>query len=1625
MKPTTTTIKKLLFIKFLLLTLLNCNYLFAQEPITITYEGEVQCMEFSNVEERLKYAELIAQYGECKRVCESSTVTYNLAGGTGTVTGTQWLVTGGTIISSSATQVTVTWGLTGFAVLSAIVDTANGPVTIPEMCIQLIISPEANFNLPPQREELMGCVNQDLYFDNLSTDNDGSDLYSYYWDFGDGTFSSEFEPVHSYDRPGEYEIVLTVRNLCNCVSKVVRRIRIGEETFPIICPNVVCEGEIATYSVGQIGKDRCHDFRWHVEGGHIISDPNNYEIQVLWDHVDDTGFGYVSFDTSGCEVQCPGVATIKVPVIKNIGHITGEIEVCSRSQYKYTLPQWPATLFNWTLDDGGTGATLVYTDQRNEVAINTGENGTIILRCNYNNTVANCSGTAELIINVKPSTAIMGEVKLCPDTEKTYYLDSGLEGEWVLVTPTGTEPVHTGTDYTYEFTEPGNYTLSVTGDDFCAPDPLLITVYPNPPMPGALVPGTAVPVCPNTPLTYTVPTPPPGHTVYWEVVGGTINGPSTGEEVTITFNPGLLSYQINTYTRRITDPYCTSPVRTTTINRVQFNPVITGDVNVCANNYATYQTAYADGDDYQWTIIGPAKGSVSSGNGTPQVDILWNNTAVNTTAQIKLVVTKCGIVETRYFNVNVLTAPAITLNGPTQLCRDQAGNWNVSSSMGITSGSITWDFGDGTINTYTITPSTPNLTKSHDYNIVNTGSLSYTVTVTITGVNGCDGTVTASKNVTVLPAPVAQMTPTINRTFCTAAEIDVEFEVAVQAGSTIGTYQIEWYRSGTHLTAEDGNTSILAASYGFGTYRAKIINGNGCFIWTNETRIIQRCPEPGCSIQPTMGISWSNDCGTINATGTATGVTVLSAFWVATTLTPATSTANPAVFTTENAGNYDLVYNVNYMVGGQACSAMINETVTVPYIAGINYSVECSATPGQYKVTLFNTTNFLAAHEPTNIQYYNGSSLIPSGTGLNEFDIQLAPGSYTFKIIVSEPGGAPCEAEVSVVLPAMPNSTISPLTQTVCYNTPAVFAPLAAIDPESTYLWDFGDTTQNRNPNASRVYQVAGTYTVTLTVTNKYGCSSTSTATATMRPDTITGVITASAAQVCDGNTITLTYSGTPVTGYAWKKDGVTIPGANGSTYVATTNGSYSVEVTDVNGCKEDIPAVSAKFLTLPVPTVTGPTHACSDEEFQLTAGPEPDGTNITYYWYLYGSLIAYGNSPDVTLYAGAAGSYDYVLTVQQNNGGTYCSASVTHHVEVFETPEKPEIHVTMVNCITYEIKLEASSPSSGTYTWSNGMTGDAISVYEGGPYMVTLTSASGCASNHQVYVPKRPDSYLWVFPAGCYTFCERLDYPELIGPLADFSVWEWQESGSAVQSGSNSPVSPYTIMGPGSYSLYLDNGLCRATSDVMEVTHERCDCKIKYEISKIDVKEKEFCYYAFNLYLDNPGGTPISVTVSLDPGMGVVQPSTVVVPPGGGTFYFTVIPIGISGGMHHIHLSATANEKGEICFNDFNVEFPPLCGQGASSARTIQDGNGILPLSLTIVPNPVEDVADLHYVYTEGKNARIEVYSLMGILLETYTPEESAGIWKVNMARYAAGQYIVVMKQDGEIIQQKNLVKK
>ncbi len=98
-----------------------------------------------------------------------------------------------------------------------------------EFSIEVYDNPIAAFNLRPDNIFL----GENIYLVNLST---GASRYS--WDFGDGTVSTESEPVHTYQEAGTYDITLMAENEHGC-SDTIRRISavIVEKGGKIQVPN--------------------------------------------------------------------------------------------------------------------------------------------------------------------------------------------------------------------------------------------------------------------------------------------------------------------------------------------------------------------------------------------------------------------------------------------------------------------------------------------------------------------------------------------------------------------------------------------------------------------------------------------------------------------------------------------------------------------------------------------------------------------------------------------------------------------------------------------------------------------------------------------------------------------------------------------------------------------------------------------------------------------------------------------------------------------------------------------------------------------------------------------------------------------------------------------------------------------------------------------------------------------------------------------------------------------------------------------------------------------------------------------------------------------------------------------
>ncbi len=65
-----------------------------------------------------------------------------------------------------------------------------------------------------------GCVTDPVRFSDISVYDEGVYSYQWSWDFGDGNTSTEHEPVHQYDAPGDYTVTFRLITNIGCISTV-------------------------------------------------------------------------------------------------------------------------------------------------------------------------------------------------------------------------------------------------------------------------------------------------------------------------------------------------------------------------------------------------------------------------------------------------------------------------------------------------------------------------------------------------------------------------------------------------------------------------------------------------------------------------------------------------------------------------------------------------------------------------------------------------------------------------------------------------------------------------------------------------------------------------------------------------------------------------------------------------------------------------------------------------------------------------------------------------------------------------------------------------------------------------------------------------------------------------------------------------------------------------------------------------------------------------------------------------------------------------------------------------------------------------------------------------------------
>jgi hypothetical protein len=385
------------------------------------------------------------------------------------------------------------------------------------------------------------------------------------------------------------------------------------------------------------------------------------------------------------------------------------------------------------------------------------------------------------------------------------------------------------------------------------------------------------------------------------------------------------------------------------------------------------------------------------------------------------------------------------------------------------------------------------------------------------------------------------------------------------------------------------------------------------------------------------------------------------------------------------------------------------------------FGLPCGAGPNDYNLSFRIGQQMASTTTPTNAicTAANGSATSATTGGRTPYTFawsnstsgqnlsNVAAGTYTLTVTDANL----CRVTTSTTVGTTTNTVNTTISNTpvVCLTqgTASLTTPTGGTAPYA-FNWGGGITIQNR------INLPAATYNVTVTDAN--GCSTTRSTVVASTSSTISSTISNTPAGCVTLGTANLTTPTGGTTPYAFNWGG----GITSQNRVGLAAGSYTVTITDANGCA----TTRSTNVASSAITVTG-----SSATTATSCGVSTGVATVT---------ASNGQSPYNFLWSNAAttqtitglGAGSYNVTITDANGCTGVVSNIT-----VANPAAPSLSVsgfTNVSCNGGNNGAVTVTASGGTspynFVWSNGAIGASATGLTAGAYTVTVTDAALCA---------------------------------------------------------------------------------------------------------------------------------------------------------------------------------------------------------------------------------------------------------------------------------------------------------
>ena len=1190
------------------------------------------------------------------------------------------------------------------------------------LLMQVSAPPQAAFT-PSQ---LQGCAPLPVSFANTSLTSPAS---QWFWDFGDGSTATQAAPNHTFAAPGTYAVKLRVTNAAGCVDSVQQFVTVwpAPQAGFTVSATRGCAPLTVQFTDQSSAPASLQSWFWDFGDGSTATVPNPQHTYTF-DGTFDVSLTIT--DVNGCVAtrQVPDLMQLSRPVVSFTSNATAScppqsVNFTAQVLADTTLAQW-----QWDFGDGsGSGQAQpshLYT-----------QSGTYTVTLVVTD-VLGCSDTltapAHVTVHSPPVASFTASDSLFCVPATVAFASTSQAGSSPIVSYAwdfGNGGTATAMQPSMSFANPGSYAVRLVVTDFygCA-DTASLSLTGHPGIQAAF--GTAgTPDCAGSSITF-LDQSSGAPAVAWSWDFG--DGNTASSQFPSHTYPGPGSYPVSLAVEsadgcrdtllqpafvQLSGPW--ADFTPDSLTACPGSLLFFADASIPDTTLVSWLWDFGDGA----TASGPNPSHAYSTPGTYTISLTVTNAR------------GCSHTTVKPDAVTIVSPPqaAFTLSSPAG-CLPLAVQFASTSQPGSTNlTGFQWDFGNG--NTFAF----PNASQ------VYTQPGTYSVQLVVTDALGC--TDTATQNLTAYAGPQAAFTFSSGGGCAPQA-------IAFASQSSGPAPIVSW-----NWDFGDGNTASQPfpvhtyAANGSYAVQLTVTDANGCV----DSLLL---PQAIALADPQAAFTLSDSLLCLGETLSLTDASqadtsVVSWVW---DFGDGQSGSGPAVsHSYASPGTYTLSLTIT---DARGCSASQPATVSVavPPTATLALSDTAGCAPLSIQA---------AGSGPVGSQSWAwdfGDGTTASQAVVNHSFAQA--GTYAVSLTVTDNLGCSGTATQAVTVYGVPTAAFLPPGGPACVGQPLSFQDLSTGPaPLATWLWDFGDGGLSSQAQPQHAYSDAGTYAVSLTVVDQFGCVDSVQLPAAVRVGAPVADFAVVNAPACPGTTVNFTdlsTSDTTLTGWAWIfGDGHAATGPQPS-HSYPQPGLYDVTlvVTDVLGCRDTLLQPQAvEIYAPPQAAINAPAAGCVP--LLLTAADASQGPvpMSQWVWTLDGQVNASG--PQASLWLDSARTYVVGLTVTDQHG---CTGSTSQPVVVHPLPV-PAFTASDTLACAPAVTLFAGSASGTIVSWAwdlgDGSTASVqnpVHTYTAdGSYDVqlTVTDVNGCVDSL-----RRPAYVELTRPDGDFTVDYRADCP-------------------------------------------------------------------------------------------------------------------------------------------------------------------------------------------------------------------------------------------------------------------------